>query len=84
MMTNGIGIIDSSYSGTNDIIRFPFYCFKDSVINKGDRVAQFRIQLSQKATAWQKLKWLFSSGIKFEYVDKLDDINRGGLGSTGV
>ena len=84
MMTNGIGVIDSSYSGTNDIIRFPFYCFKDSVINKGDRVAQFRIQLSQKATIFQKLKWLFTQRIKFEYVDELDEIDRGGLGSTGV
>lgn len=84
IMTNGVGIIDSSYSGTNDVIRFPFYCFKDSIINKGDRVAQFRIQLSQKATIFQKLKWLFTQRIKFEYADKLDKIDRGGLGSTGV
>ena len=56
---------------------------EEGKINKGDRICQFRIQLSQKATVWQKIKWLFSSGIKIEYVDSLSDNNRGGFGSTG-
>lgn len=50
---------------------------------QGDRICQFRIMLSQKATVWQKLKWLFSNGIKIEIVNKLDNENRGGIGSTG-
>jgi dUTPase len=33
---------------------------------------------------WQKLKWLFSSGIEIEQVDSLDNPERGGFGSTGV
>ena len=49
----------------------------------GDRVAQFRIQLSQKATVWQKIKWLFSSGIEFVDVEDLHNESRGGFGSTG-
>ena len=53
-------------------------------IKKGDRICQFRIQLSQKATFWQKLKWLFSSGIELVEVDSLNNKSRGGFGSTGV
>ena len=33
---------------------------------------------------WQKLKWLFSSKIEFEWVDKLGNADRGGHGKTGV
>ena len=57
---------------------------KATTIHKGDRICQFRIQLSQKATMWQKLKWLSSSGIELVEVDDLGDNNRGGFGSTGV
>ena len=37
------------------------------------RVCQFRIQPSQKATVWQKIKWLFTKKIEFEYVDNLEE-----------
>ena len=57
---------------------------KTTTIHKGDRICQFRIQLSQKATIWQKIKWLFSSGIELVQVDNLRDENRGGMGSTGI
>lgn len=83
LMANGIGIIDNSYSGTNDVWQFPYLSSRRQEIKSGDRICQFRIQLSQKATIWQKLKWLFSNGIKFEYVDKLETSHRGGFGSTG-
>ena len=39
--------------------------------------------LSQDASVWTKLKWLFSSGIKIVEVLDLKDPNRGGFGSTG-
>lgn len=55
----------------------------DTIINKGDRICQFRIQLSQKATFWQKIKWLLSSGVELVKVDNLSSVNRGGFGSTG-
>ena len=33
---------------------------------------------------WQKLKWLFSSGIELVEVDNLENESRGGLGSSGL
>ena len=86
MQTNGIGVIDNSYSGNNDIWKFPVIniSFKDNIIEEGDRVCQFRIQPSQFANWWTKLKWLFTSKIEFEEVAILNNKNRGGLGSTGI
>ena len=34
-----------------------------------------RICLSQKATVWQKIKWLFTNGVKIVQVDELDNNN---------
>lgn len=82
LQTNSIGIIDSSYSGTNDIWKMPYIAMKEGKIQVGDRPCQFRLQLSQKATMWQKIKWLLTSKIVFEEVDKLDDEDRGGFGTT--
>lgn len=81
---NGQGIVDNSYSGNSDEWNYICSPMKATSIKKGDRICQFRIQLSQKATIWQKLKWLFSSGIKIVKVGDLGDNNRGGLGSTGI
>lgn len=83
ILTNSLGIIDSSYSGTNDIWKFPYFSLKTGRIKKGDRICQFKIQLSQKATLFQKLRWLFFGKIKFVYVNELDNKDRGGFGSTG-
>lgn len=83
MCANSFGVIDNSYSGNEDEWKFPAYVIEEMSIYKGDRICQFRIQLSQKATFWQKLKWLFSNGIEIEKVEKLNTINRGGIGSTG-
>lgn len=83
LCANSIGIIDNAYNGNEDIWKFPAFVFGNKSIKYGDRICQFRIQLSQKATVLQKLKWLFTSGIKFQYVDKLENDNRGGIGSTG-
>ena len=81
---SGIGIIDQVYSGNRDEWNYIASPMKATTIYKGDRICQFRIQLSQKATVWQKLKWMFSSGIELVEVDDLGDNNRGGFGSTGV
>ena len=83
LCANSIGIIDNTYNGNGDIWMFPAFVYGNKSIKYGDRICQFRIQLSQKATVLQKLKWLFTSGIKFIYVDKLENDNRGGIGSTG-
>lgn len=83
MCVNSFGIIDNSYNGDNDIWKFPYYSPKGGSISVLSRPCQFRIQLSQKATFWQKLKWLFSSKIVFKKVPVLGNKDRGGIGSTG-
>lgn len=81
---NGQGIVDNVYNGNDDQWHYVASPMENASIKKGDRICQFRIQLSQKATMWQKLKWLFSSGIKLVEVNDLGDENRGGFGSSGV
>lgn len=84
ILSNSQGVIDNSYSGNYDEWKFNAIAFKNGIICEGDRICQFRIQLSQKATIWQKLKWLLSSGIKIIEVESLDKENREGFGSTGI
>lgn len=67
---NSIGIIDNTYSGDADEWRFPAIALRDTVIFKGDRIAQFRIMENQPR-------------VIFETVEKLNDKSRGGIGSTG-
>lgn len=70
LQTNHCGIIDNSYSGTNDIWKFPALATEDTVIHKNDRICQFRIVKSQPE-------------VHFIETDTLDGVNRGGFGSTG-
>ena len=70
IQANSMGIIDNSYSGTNDIWRFPAYATRDTQIKVNDRLCQFRIVKKQPK-------------VELIEVDKLDDIDRGGFGSTG-
>lgn len=84
ILANGEGKIDNSYSGNNDQWKANLIAFKDTKIEKGDRICQFEVQLSQKATFWQKLKWHLYNGIKIVYVDDLGGKDRGGFGSTGI
>lgn len=71
LQTNGVGVVDNSYSGTNDIWRFPAYATRDTVIEVNDRICQFRIV--------EKM-----GRIDFIEVDELDSVDRGGFGSTGT
>lgn len=84
IMSNSKGIIDEVYSGNEDQWCFPAIALRDTTILEGDRIAQFRIMPSQKASIWTKLKWLFTNKIEFEWVDSLKGENRSGFGSTGV
>lgn len=81
---NSEGVIDNTYCGNNDEWKFSALALRSTVIQCGDRICQFRIQLSQKATVWQKLRWLLSSGIEIVEVDKLSNTDRNGIGSTGI
>ena len=70
LQPNSVGIIDNSYSGTNDIWKFPALAMRDTVIHEGDRICQFRIIKKQPE-------------VEFVEVDELDKTDRGGFGSTG-
>lgn len=80
---NGKSIVDNIYNGNDDQWHYIASPMETTFIEKGDRICQFRIQLSQKATMWQKLKWLFSSGVKLVEVNDLSDENRG-MNVTGI
>lgn len=82
-LVNSIGIIDYSYRGDNDIWSAYLKANADTSLNKGERILQFRIQPSQKASIWAKLKWIFTSSISFEKVESLTSPDRGGFGSSG-
>lgn len=71
IQTNHMGIIDNSYCGEQDEWKFPALAVEDTIINKNDRICQFRIVKKQPE-------------IVFEQVEKLSDTSRGGFGSTGV
>ncbi len=70
IQTNHTGIVDESYSGPNDWWYMPAYALRDTVIEKNDRICQFRIQKHQPE-------------VVFEEVDALTGQDRGGIGSTG-
>ena len=70
LQTNGIGVIDNSYRGTDDIWMFPALATRDVTIPRGTRICQFRIQKKQPE-------------INFIPVASLHGVNRGGLGSSG-
>lgn len=84
MLANGQGVIDNSYCGDKDQWFAQVIAFADTKIEAGDRICQFRVQLSQKASVWQKLKWLLSSGVEIKIVNELGNPNRGGHGHSGV
>ena len=71
IQTNSMGVIDNSYSGTNDIWMMPVYATRDTYIKLNDRICQFRI--------FEKMPEL-----NMIEANSLDDVNRGGFGSTGV
>ena len=68
---NSIGIIDNTYCGDSDVWQFPAYAIRDTHIEKGDRICQFRLIENQQ-------------GIQFNTVTHLDNESRGGIGSTGT
>lgn len=70
LQTNCFAVIDNSYSGDSDEWKLPVIAMEDTTINKNDRICQFRINEIQP-------------NIEFEEVEHLDDVSRGGFGSTG-
>lgn len=83
IQTNSMGIIDRTYASDKDEWKLPVIATREVTIPKGTRIAQFKVVPSQKATILQKLKWLFSNGVKLKAVSSLNNPERGGFGSTG-
>ena len=70
IQANSMGIIDESYSGENDQWLFPAIALRDTVIHKNDRICQFRIMAHQPDHV-------------VTTIEHLNDISRGGIGSSG-
>lgn len=73
MMANSIGIIENEYCGDGDVWGFVAYAIRDTVIERGTRIAQFMPSLF--VPDWD--------AIKFEEVESMGCADRGGYGSTG-
>lgn len=71
IQVNSVGVVDESYKGDNDIWMMPVYATRDVVIQKDERIAQFRIMEKQPE-------------IEFITVDTLGNEDRNGFGSTGT
>ena len=71
IQTNHMGVVDETYCGNNDVWMMPALAIRDTVIHKNDRICQFRIIEHQPV-------------IEFEEVESLGNIDRGGIGSTGM
>ena len=69
LQANSMGVIDSSYCGDEDIIRFPAFATRDVHISKGDRIAQLTVMPTSSIT------WI--------PVPTLAREARGGFGTTG-
>ena len=70
IQTNHTRIVDETYCGPNDWWYMPAYALRDTVIEKNDRICQFRIEKHQPQ-------------VVFEEVQALTGQDRGGIGSTG-
>lgn len=70
LMVNSVGIVDEAYCGDNDIWYFLAYATRDTHIEKGSRICQFRIVEKMRDVALRTVSFL-------------ENPDRGGVGSTG-
>ena len=71
IQTNGVGIIDESYCGPNDVWKMPILAMRPTEIKRGSKIAQFRIMKKMSDVTF----WTLSEPIGSD---------RGGFGSTGA
>ena len=67
---NSVGVVDNSFSGTNDVWKMPCFFTRDTVIEPNDRICQFRIVKKMEP-------------VSFTEVTELNNTDRGGFGSSG-
>ncbi|MBQ1916840.1 MAG: deoxyuridine 5'-triphosphate nucleotidohydrolase [Lachnospiraceae bacterium] len=70
IQSNGIGVVDESYCGDDDVLMMPVFATRDVHISVNDRLCQFRLFKHQPE-------------IDFEEKEHLGTESRGGFGSTG-
>lgn len=70
IQTNSMGVIDNLYRGNNDQWQIELIAMRDGLVERFDRICQFRIQENQP-------------DFEFEEVEYLKDSDRDGFGSTG-
>ena len=70
LQTNSCGVIDGSYCGDQDMWKMPVYATRDTTIQKGDRICQFRIMENQPEIVFQETEFL-------------ENTDRGRFGTTG-
>lgn len=69
--TNSMGVIDESYKGDNDQWFFPAHAIRDTIVEFGERICQFRIMEKMPE-------------VEFVEVLTMNNEDRGGHGSTGT
>lgn len=70
IQTNHMGVVDNSYSGPNDWWKMAVYATRETTIEKGSRICQFRIVRRQP---------------DIDFIEtRLTGEDRGGFGSTGT
>lgn len=70
IQVNCVGIIDNSYCGDDDIWGYQVLAMRDTTIERGDRICQFRLMKKMEKP-------------ELITVEHLTGPNRGGFGSTG-
>ncbi|MFS0781991.1 dUTP diphosphatase [Bacillus sp. 1P06AnD] len=70
LQTNSFGVVDESYCGNDDQWFFAALALRDTVIQEGDRICQFRINKKMES-------------VEILEVEQLEEQSRGGFGSTG-
>lgn len=70
IQVNCVGIIDNSYCGDDDIWGYQVMAMRDTTIERGDRICQFRLMKKMEKP-------------ELITVEHLTGPNRGGFGSTG-
>jgi dUTP pyrophosphatase len=70
ILAGSIGVIDEDYNGDEDEWWFPAVAFQTTIIERNERIAQFRIVKHQPE-------------FDLDTVVTLGNSNRGGIGSTG-
>ena len=73
---------DKGYNGERDVLGIKFAALGKANIKEGERVAQIEILPTMDCPWYVWLKWIFNRKIKIEYIDCINNENRGGFGST--